>query len=131
MRQPARRIAMVRSVSSATVSVVNPPALDGFGAPGAQRAGNHGNAVEQIEGALFQVLAGDVFERLPAGEPAVAIADFDVAGDGAHARIVKWRTSMRMASGAMEVSASMVTRISLCASRRARVSAADLPRLGW
>ena len=49
--------------------------------------GTTGNAIQQIEGALFEVLAGDVFERLPAREPAVAIAHLDVAGDGADARV--------------------------------------------
>src|SRR5579859_3630183 len=52
--------------------------FDGFCAPGAQRAGNYGDAVEQIEGAFFHVLAGDVFEGLPAGEPARAVAHFYV-----------------------------------------------------
>ena len=60
---------------------------DGFFAPGAERAGNHGDAIEQIESALLHILTGDVFERLPAGEPARAVADFYVAGDGAEFRI--------------------------------------------
>ena len=75
---------MVRSVSSATVSALKPPALvDRFGAPRAQRAGDDGNAIQQIEGALFEILAGHVFERLPAREPADAVSDLHVAGDGA------------------------------------------------
>src|SRR5487761_462597 len=57
----------------------------GFGAPGADGAGNHGNAIQQIESALFEILAGDVFQGLPAREPAIAIHDFNVAGDGSHA----------------------------------------------
>src|SRR5438445_3247571 len=55
--------------------------FDGFSAPGTQCAGDYGDAVEQVEGALFHVLAGDVLERLPAREPARAVADFDIAGD--------------------------------------------------
>ena len=54
-----------------------------IGAPRAHGAGHHRNAIQQIEGALFQVLAGDVFERLPAREPAIAVHHFHVAGDGA------------------------------------------------
>ena len=43
----------------------------------------------KIERALLHILAGDVFERLPAREPARAVADFHVAGDGAKLRIGK------------------------------------------
>ena len=56
---------------------------DGFFAPSAERAGNDRDAIQKIERALLHILAGDVFERLPAREPARAIADFHVAGDGA------------------------------------------------
>src|SRR4029077_5704389 len=41
------------------------------GAPRADGAGNNGDAIQQVKSALFKVLAGDVFERLPAGEPAI------------------------------------------------------------
>ena len=75
----------VRSVSSATVSPENPSfAAKQLRAPRAHGAGNHRNAIQQVECALFQILAGDVFERLPAREPAIAIHHFYVAGDGAH-----------------------------------------------
>src|SRR5579871_2422888 len=43
---------------------------DRFLAPSAERARHNGDAIQQIEGALLHVLAGDVFERLPACEPA-------------------------------------------------------------
>src|ERR1700676_192584 len=56
--------------------------LDSGFAPGAESTGDDGDAIEQIESALFHVLAGDVFESLPASEPAGAVADFDVASDG-------------------------------------------------
>ncbi len=56
-------------------------------APRAHRAGHHGNAIQQIERALFEVLAGDVFERLPARDPAIAVDHLHVAGDGADAGI--------------------------------------------
>ena len=56
---------------------------DRFFAPSAERAWHDRDAIEQIERALLHILAGDVFERLPAGEPARAIADFHVAGHGA------------------------------------------------
>src|SRR5580704_6272199 len=87
MRQPRRRSAMVRSASSATVSAVMPPAAAIASLPRAERAGNNGNAIQQIKSALLHVLAGDVFERLPTREPARTIADFDVAGDRAKLRI--------------------------------------------
>ncbi len=58
--------------------------FDGFFAPRAQSAGDDGDAVKQIEGTLLHILAGDVFESLPAGEPAGAVADFYVASYGAH-----------------------------------------------
>ena len=75
----------VRSVSSATVSPENPLlAAQQLRAPRAHGAGHHRNAIQQIESALFQILAGDVFERLPAREPAIAVHHFHVAGDGAH-----------------------------------------------
>ena len=61
--------------------------VDRFGAPRAQRAGNDGNAIQQIERALFQILAGDVFERLPAGEPADAVSDLHVSRNRADPRI--------------------------------------------
>ena len=40
--------------------------FDGRGAPRADGAGNDGDDVEEVEGAAFEVLAGDVFEGLPA-----------------------------------------------------------------
>ena len=76
---------MVKSVSSATVSGAEAAAVvDRFGAPGAQRAGNNRNAIQQIEGALFQILAGDVFERLPAREPTDPVSDFHISRDRAN-----------------------------------------------
>ena len=63
--------------------------FDGLFAPCAQRAGDNRDAIQKIEGALLHILAGDVFERLPAREPARAIADFDVAGDSANGWIGK------------------------------------------
>ena len=65
----------------------SPCGVNGALAPSAQRAGNDGDAVQQIESALLHVLAGDVFESLPASEPARAITDFNVASDGANFRI--------------------------------------------
>ena len=56
-----------------------PPCADG--------AWDDGDAVEQIERAPIEVLAGDVLERLPAREEVDAVPDLRVAGDGADARI--------------------------------------------
>ena len=55
--------------------------------PRAHGARHHGNAIQQIKRALFEVLAGDVFERLPAREPAIAVHHFHVAGYCANFRI--------------------------------------------
>src|SRR5262249_24017620 len=55
--------------------------FDGRFAPGPESPGNDGDAVEEIKGALFHVLASDVFKSLPASEPAAAIANFHVTGD--------------------------------------------------
>ncbi len=63
--------------------------VDRFGAPSAQCAGNHRDAIQQIECALFQVLASHIFKRLPAREPADAVSDFHISGDGAYARVGK------------------------------------------
>ena len=57
------------------------------GAPRANGTWNDRNAIQQIEGALFEVLAGDVFEGLPASKPAIAIHHLNVASDGADLRI--------------------------------------------
>ena len=57
--------------------------FNGFLAPGTERSRHDGDAIQQMKSALLHVLAGDVFERLPAREPARAIADLDVAGDRA------------------------------------------------
>ena len=78
---------MVRSASSATVlSGIAAGGLDGRGAPCADGAGNDGDDVEEVEGAALEVLAGDVFEGLPAGPQIDAVADLGVAGHGADAR---------------------------------------------
>src|SRR6266567_8835771 len=54
--------------------------FNGFLAPSPERAWDDCDAVQKVKRALFHVLAGDVFERLPACEPARAIAHLDVAG---------------------------------------------------
>ena len=50
--------------------------------------------MEQIEGAALEVLAGDVFQRLPAGPEVDAIAHLGVAGHGADARVFKVRQQL-------------------------------------
>ena len=59
------------------------------GAPCADGAGNHGDDVEEVEGAALEVLAGDVFESLPARPQVHAVAHFGVAGHGADGGILK------------------------------------------
>ena len=63
--------------------------FDGRGAPCADGSGNDGDDVEEVEGAALEVLAGDVFEGLPAGPEIDAVADLGVAGHGADARILE------------------------------------------
>src|SRR5260370_868870 len=55
--------------------------FNGFLAPRTERSGHNGNAIQQVKGALLHVLAGDVLERLPARQPARAVADLHVARD--------------------------------------------------
>ena len=59
----------------------------GSGAPCADCSRNHGDDVEEIEGAPLEVLAGDVFERLPARPQVDAIAHLGVARHRAYALI--------------------------------------------
>jgi hypothetical protein len=63
--------------------------LDRGGAPGADGSGNHGDDVETIQSAALEVLAGDVFEGLPAGPEIDAVAHLGVAGHGADQRILE------------------------------------------
>ena len=78
---------MVRSASSATVLIgIAAGGLDGSGAPCADGSGDDGDDVEEVECAALEVLAGDVFEGLPAGPEIDAVADLGIAGDGADAR---------------------------------------------
>ena len=63
--------------------------LDGAGAPCADGSGNDGDDVEEVEGAALEVLAGDVFEGLPAGPEIDAVADLGVSGDGADERVLE------------------------------------------
>ena len=60
--------------------------LDRRGAPCADGAGHDGDDVEEIESAALEVLAGDVFEGLPARPQIHAVAHLGVAGHGADAR---------------------------------------------
>ncbi len=69
------------------VGVVAVAGFDGRGAPCADGSGDDGDDVEEIEGAAFEVLAGDVFEGLPACPEIDAVADLGVAGDGADLRV--------------------------------------------
>ena len=56
------------------------------GAPCANGSGNHRDHVEQVQRAALEVLAGDVFEGLPARPQVHAVAHLGVAGHGADAR---------------------------------------------
>src|SRR5262249_32903721 len=60
---------------------------DRFAPPGADGAGHDGDGVDGVIGAAVEVLAGDVLDRLPVRQRVDAIADFDVTGHGANARV--------------------------------------------
>ncbi len=55
--------------------------------PRADRPRNNGDHIEQIERAAIEVLAGDVFERLPARPKVDAVSDLGISCDGAYPRI--------------------------------------------
>src|SRR4029077_6413585 len=63
--------------------------LNGLFSPRTQSTRDYGDEIQKIEGALFHILAGDVFERLPSRKPPGAVANFDVAGNGANGRVGK------------------------------------------
>ena len=50
--------------------------------------------MKQIQGAALEVLAGDVFQSLPAGPEVYAIANLCIAGDGAEARVFEVRNEL-------------------------------------
>ena len=60
-------------------------------APGADRARHHADRTHGVERSPFEILAGDVFERLPARPQVDAVADFGIAGDGCNFRIEEMR----------------------------------------
>ena len=60
-------------------------------APGANRARHHADRAHGVERAPLEILAGDVFERLPARPEVDAVADFGIAGDGSNFRIEEVR----------------------------------------
>ena len=121
---------MVRSWSSARVSCgIAAQRLQRRAAPGAHRARHHGHRAQRRQRAALQVLGGDIFQRLPAGDQVAPVADQGVAGHRAH----PWdrRTSGRAwprVSGGNRVSASSATTISplrlgQAAVQRARLAA--------
>ena len=60
-----------------------------FLAPRTERSGHDGNAIQEVKRALLHVLAGDVLQRLPARQPARAVADLHIARDRANLGIRK------------------------------------------
>ena len=58
-----------------------------FGPPGAERSGDHGNAIQKIECAFFEILARDIFECLPASQPADPVSNLYVSGNRADSRV--------------------------------------------
>src|SRR5260370_42702751 len=59
----------------------------GLEAPGSDCAGHYAHRAHGIGRSPLEILAGDVFERLPARPEVDAIADFGIASDGRHFRI--------------------------------------------
>ncbi len=68
--------------------------FDRRGAPCADGAGDDGDDVEEVESAALEVLAGDVFESLPARPQIDAVAHLGVAGDGADRGILEVRNEL-------------------------------------
>ena len=96
--------------------------------PGADRARHHGHRAQRRQRPALQVLGGDIFQRLPAGDQVAPVADQGVAGH--RARPAGRRTSgpaWPMVSGGNRVSASSATTTSPLASARPRFSARALP----
>src|SRR5579863_10316835 len=91
----------------------------GFGAPGADCAGDHRNAIQQIEGALFQILTGDVLEACQRVSQRLRFMTFTLPATAPMCGSAKWRTRRGIASGSTVVSASMVMMTSPEASARA------------
>ena len=87
-------------------------------APGAHSPRNHRDAIQQIEGAFFKILARNIFESLPTREPAIPIDHLHVSRDRADFFIGKVPHEQRDRIGSTLVSASMETVISPVASAR-------------
>src|SRR5208283_2168001 len=60
-------------------------------APGSDCPGHHAYRTQGIECSALEILAGDVFERLPACPEIDAVADFSIAGDRCNFRIEEVR----------------------------------------
>ena len=60
-------------------------------APGSNCARDHAYRAHGVERSPLEILAGDVFERLPARPEIDAVADFGIAGDGRNFRIEEVR----------------------------------------
>src|SRR6185437_1833280 len=70
-----------------SVGVIAAAFLDDGGAPCSDGSGDDGDDIEEVEGAAFRILAGNVLERLPAGPQLDLVADLGVACDRADLRI--------------------------------------------
>ena len=104
---------MVRSASSATVSSVIASGFAYCGDPPCPDcARNHADRAQRIQRAALEVLAGDVFQRLPASPKIDAVADFGIARNRANLRVEEVWYQAEIASLAITVSASMPTKIS-------------------
>ena len=68
------------------VGVVSAACLDRRGAPRADGPRNHHDHVEEVQRAALKVLAGDIFQRLPAGQ-VDSVTHLGVAGHGPDLRV--------------------------------------------
>ncbi len=73
------------------IDVIAAGLADRLDAPGADGSGHHAHRAHGVQRAAFEILAGDVFERLPARPEIHAVADFGVAGHGCNFRIEEVR----------------------------------------
>src|SRR5258708_7830009 len=63
--------------------------IDGRSPPRSNRSRNHRNAIQQVISSTVEVLAGDIFQRLPAGQDVMGIPNMNAAGDRTDLRLME------------------------------------------
>src|SRR3984957_17367277 len=81
------------------IDVIASGLAHGGNAPRADGSGYDADCAENVEGAAFEVLAGDVFESLPTGPKIYAVANFGIAGHCADSWFDKMGNKARVCAG--------------------------------